>query len=78
MTCCKLRRILSLVPTAFLIIMFSFAILGLAPEVIENLQRKHALDEPLRRQSLRGLAMSLGVMAPPWASWRQRWSRGPS
>jgi oligopeptide transport system permease protein len=61
------RRILSLVPTVFLIVTASFAIIRsapggpfasehrLPPEILANIQRQYHLDEPVFRQYLRYL-----------------------
>jgi oligopeptide transport system permease protein len=60
-----IRRFLSLIPTLFLIITIAFAIIHAAPggpfsaernptpEVLENLNKKYHLDEPMAKQYLR-------------------------
>jgi oligopeptide transport system permease protein len=62
-----IRRVLSLIPTVFLIVTFAFIIVRLAPggpfagerklppEILLNIQRKYHLDEPVHRQYLRYL-----------------------
>ncbi len=62
-----LRRLLSLIPTMFLIVTFSFFIIRVAPggpfssekkvtpEVMANLMHKYHMDEPLMKQYLRYL-----------------------
>ncbi len=71
------RRLLSLIPTIFLIIVFAFAIEHLAPggpfasekklppEILANVMAKYHLDEPLPRQFLRYLGdMLRGDLGP--------------
>jgi oligopeptide transport system permease protein len=60
-----IRRVLSLIPTIFLIVTFSFIIVRAAPggpfssekklppEILANLMRKYHMDEPLPKQYLR-------------------------
>ncbi len=77
MTRFLIRRFLSLIPTIFVIITLSFAIVRMAPggpfsseknappEVIENLNKKYHLDEPLPKQYLRYLGdIAKGDLGP--------------
>jgi oligopeptide transport system permease protein len=62
-----IRRVLSLIPTVFLIVTFAFVIIRAAPggpfasehklppEILANIERQYHLDEPLPRQYLRYL-----------------------
>lgn len=74
-----LRRLLSLIPTMFLIVTFSFFIIRVAPggpfssekkvtpEVMANLMHKYHMDEPLMKQYLRYMGDMLhGDLGPSY------------
>ena len=70
------RRFLSLIPTMFLIITFSFFLIRLAPggpfssekkvteEVMQNLLKKYHMDEPLYKQYFRYLGGVTSTVLP--------------
>lgn len=72
-----IRRLLSLIPTLFIIITISFFIIRVAPggpfasekqlppEVLQNIMRKYHMDEPLPKQYVRYLAdIARGDLGP--------------